>query len=353
MARPDLGALQRFLADWLGARHTDARDVVVSGLVQAPGGYSNVTLMGALSWRRAGVSETRGIAVRMQPESNAVFPARDLRRQYRTMQALAGNAVPVPPLLGLEDQASPLGAQFFVMRQVEGTVPNENPLYHQQGWFHDLHADAQRAHWFSGIETLARLSHVNVRVPGFDFLRPPPGVTPLAHLLAVSGRHLAWAEALGRPYPALRAAERWLLAHQPGGHPEALSWGDAKLGNCVFRDGQVVAALDWETAALSSPVDDLAWWLVHDESLSAGYGVPRLAGLPTRAETVAHWERASGQSARDLDYYEVFAAWRFAIVMARIGTLFMQRGWVPESAAMDLNNGASAVLAVRAARHGF
>ena len=100
-------------------------------------------------------------------------------------------------------------------------------------------------------------------------------------------------------------------------------------------------------------MDDLAWWIVHDESLSAGYGVPRLAGLPEREETVAHWERVSGHSARDLAYYEVFAAWRFAIVMARIGTIFMQRGWVPRESAMDLDNGAAKVLAMRAERHGF
>lgn len=353
MTALDLAALQPALADWLGRRHADASAVAVSGLTQASGGYSNVTLTGELSWRRGGVPERGGIVVRMQPPGDAVFPDCDVARQYRTMQALAGSAVPVPALLGLQETASPIGAPFFVMRRVDGRVPNENPLYHQQGWLHDLDAGAQRAHWFAGIDTVAAVSRIDASAPAFDFLRPPPGVTPLAHGLAVGGRHLAWAERLGRPYPALRAAERWLLAHQPGEQAVALSWGDAKLGNCVFRDGRVVAALDWETAALSSPVDDLAWWLVHDESLSAGYGVPRLAGLPAREETVAHWERASGHHARDLDYYEVLAAWRFAIVMARIGTLFMQRGWVPPESAMDLNNGAAAVLATRAARHGF
>lgn len=353
MAPLDLDALRVSLAEWLGRQPADASEVQVSGLTQAPGGYSNVTLMAELIWRRAGVPERCGIVVRMQPQGDAVFPECDLPRQYRTMHALAGSAVPVPALLGLQTDASAIGAPGFVMRRADGRVPNENPLYHLEGWLHDLDPEALRAHWFGGIDTLANVSRVDWRTPAFEFLRPPQGVTPLAHLLSVSGRHLAWAEGLGRPYPALRAAERWLLAHQPGDQPVALSWGDAKLGNCVFRDGRVVAALDWETATLSNPVDDLAWWLVHDESLSAGYRVPRLAGLPTRDETVAYWERASGHTARDLDYYEVFAAWRFAIVMARIGTIFMQRGWVPREAAMDLNNGAAAVMATHAARQGF
>ena len=67
MAELDPAALQRSLADWLGLRHPDAREVVVSGLVQASGGYSNITLLGELSWQRAGVQERCGIVVRMQP----------------------------------------------------------------------------------------------------------------------------------------------------------------------------------------------------------------------------------------------------------------------------------------------
>lgn len=353
MAPLDLDRLRHTLLEWWGRQRPDAQELALSALSQAPGGYSNLTLMAELNWRQAGLPQCCGIVVRMQTQGDAVFPECDLPRQYRTMQALANSAVPVPELLGLQEQASERAASFFVMRRVDGRVPNENPLYHQQGWLHDLPLAAQRAHWFSGIDTLLKVSQVDCSASAFDCLRPPLGLTALAHLLAVSGRHLDWAEGLGRPYPALRAAERWLLAHQPQEQAPALSWGDAKLGNCVFRDGRVVAALDWETAALSSPVDDLAWWLVHDEALSLGYGVPRLAGLPTHDETVAYWERASGRTAHALAYYEVFAAWRFAIVMARIGTIFMQRGWVPAQSGMDLNNGAAAVLASRAARYGF
>ena len=162
------------------------------------------------------------------------------------------------------------------------------------------------------------------------------------------------AESLQRPYPHLHAAHEWLVAHQPADEPLALSWGDAKLGNVVYADdGRVAGALDWEQATLASPVDDLAWWLMLDQSTSTGYGVPRLAGLPTREETIEHWERASGFSARHLPYYDVFAAWRMAYVMARIGTVFMERGLVPRESEMDLRNGGAALLAMHAARLGF
>jgi aminoglycoside phosphotransferase (APT) family kinase protein len=161
-------------------------------------------------------------------------------------------------------------------------------------------------------------------------------------------------EAGARPYPHLHTALAWLRHHAPPAGPVSLSWGDAKLGNCVFNaQGRVAAALDWEQATLSHPVDDLAWWLMLDECLSDGYGVPRLSGLPTRQETVAHWERASGLRADDLPFYEVFTAWRMALIMARIGTLFTQRGWVDAQAQMDVRNGAATLLTRHAQRLGF
>lgn len=349
----DLEDLARRLEGWLAAHHPERAPLTVSQLKRSDAGYSNITVLGELAWQRDGAAQTVPIVLRVQPQASSVYPDCDIVRQYRVMQALAGSAVPVPNLLGLETDAAALGAPFFLMQRVAGQVPNENPLYHLEGWFHDLGVDALRQHWFSGIDTVAAIAKVDWRALALDFLQPPPGRTPLAHQLAYYRDAVAWAERLGRPYPHLHAAFDWLHAHQPADEPVALSWADAKLGNCVYRDGRVAAALDWEQACLANPVDDLAWWLMLDESMSTGYGVPRLAGLPSRDETVAHWQRASGFSAHDLPYYDVFAAWRMAYVMARIGTVFMQRGLVPRESEMDIKNGGSTLLALHAARLGF
>lgn len=351
-----IGELERvaeLLGRWLEGRHPACAPVRVTGLRRSEGGYSNVTVLGSLDWRQDGRPQSLDIVLRVQPPSSSVYPDCDVTRQYRVMQALAGSEVPVPVLLGLETDAALLGAPFYVMQRIEGRVPNENPLYHLQGWFHDLSHEELRRHWFSGIDTIAAVARVDWQARGLEFLRPPAGRTPLAQQLDYYREAVRWAESLGRPYPHLHGAGDWLVANQPADEPMALSWGDAKLGNCVYVDGRVVGALDWEQATLANPVDDLAWWLMLDESLCTGYGLPRLAGLPTREETVAHWERASGCSARDLPYYDVFAAWRMAYVMARIGTVFMERGWVPRESEMDLRNGGATLLGMHAARLGF
>jgi hypothetical protein len=84
-----------------------------------------------------------------------------------------------------------------------------------------------------------------------------------------------------------------------------------------------------------------------------GHDLSRLAGLPSREETVSYWERASGRSVHDLPCCDVHAPWHFAIVMTRIGTIFMERGDVAREGAMDVNNGGATLLAVLTWRHGF
>ena len=46
----------------------------------------------------------------------------------------------------------------------------------------------------------------------------------------------------------------------------------------------------------------------------------------------------------DVGFCLVFSAWRFAIIMTRIGRIFTERGWVPAEAEMDLRNGGSRLV---------
>jgi len=341
----DSPAIANALTDWLRSRQPATKHPSVQNLRESGAGYSNITWIGDYA--------SSGIVLRLESRQSSVYPDADIVRQYRVLERLQDSAVPVPRLLGLEADAEVLGAPFYLMERVHGQVPNENPLYHQAGWFHDLPVAERRRHWYAGLDAVAVIARVDYRERGLEFLRRDPSRPPLESQLEYYRDAVGWAERLGRPYPHLRSAFDWLWRHQPQGESMALSWGDAKLGNCVFREGRVVAALDWEQATLANPVDDLAWWLMLDESLSDGYGVPRLAGLPSRAESIAYWERASGLRARDLPYYDVYAAWRMAYVMARIGTIFLERGWVKPQDEMDVRNGGATLLALHAERLGF
>jgi len=203
-------------------------------LQPSAGGFSNQTWVG--TWERHGGASV-SIVLRLQSATPTVFPDPSIDRQVRVMAALAGSAVPVPRLLGREETGQVLGAPFVVMERVPGRVPQENPLYHLEGWFHDLDEASQRRHWFSGIDTLAAIARVDrstCEALGLGFLAPPPGVSVLEHQLQTWLSMLHWVESTARPYPHLHKAYEWLCRHAPPPGPVSLSWGDAKLGNCRF-----------------------------------------------------------------------------------------------------------------------
>lgn len=61
------------------------------------------------------------------------------------------------------------------------------------------------------------------------------------------------------PSPVATLAMRWLELHHPSDGPVALIHGDLRPGNLLVLDGEVTAVLDWETACLSDPAEDLGW----------------------------------------------------------------------------------------------
>ena len=131
-----------------------------------------------------------------------------------------------------------------------------------------------------------------------------------------------------------------------------LCWGDSRLGNMIFRDGRCVAVLDWEMATLGNPAQDLAWWLFFDEHHSAGVGAPRLAGLPERDETIARYRELSGIDPQHLDYYDLFACFRFTAILGRLGQQLKLHGVLPPESDFEVNNTSSKMLEARLARVG-
>jgi aminoglycoside phosphotransferase (APT) family kinase protein len=269
-----------------------------------------------------------------------VFPSYDLELQHRCLTFVAAHSdVPVPDAPWLELDEAALGSPFFVMRRVEGIVPPDMPPYVFGGWVVDAsEADRVRLQR-NALDVLARLHAIDVSGPEARFLdRPVWGKTPLDQHLAYQRWYYDWARE-GVEYPIIERTFAWLDAHRPADEgPTVLNWGDSRIGNMLWRDFTPVAVLDWEMASLGAPEVDLAWMIfLHRffQDMAERYGMPGLPGLLERNSAVRDYESASGRRARDVEYYEVFAALRFAIVSVRTSARAISYGQMEPPADAD------------------
>lgn len=347
----DLEATRGVLAGWLATQIPGATDVEV-GPIGGPAstGFSNESLIFEASWNVDGARHTEGLVVRPEPTQHTVFLEQDFESQYRVLTALGAQTdVPVPPIKWYETDTSVLGSRFFVMGKVEGRAPEDAPPYTVSGWLLEESKPEQRRTLVkSGIEALAAIHDVDWKHLGFEFLdKPQYGKPGFEQQLRYYEKSYEWA-APDQPVPPIaEAALDWVRAYAPASDPEiGLCWGDARINNVLFNaDHRVVAVLDWEMVTLADPMMDLGWWLFLDRHFHEGMPAPRMEGFPTRNEMVAHYEKVRGVTARDLDFYEMFAGFRFAVIMMRIAHLLVEFEILPADNDVAVNNAVTRVLA--------
>lgn len=336
----DLEATRAQLLAWLPKVLPTATGLKV-GALSGPGatGFSSDTLMFDLSYEEDGRRHSESLVLRLHPDGILLFPEYDLPRQFRLMASLAGSEVPVPRMRWEEPDAAPLGANFYVMDRVEGRVPADNPPYNAEGWVAELTASDREVMWQSYLEALAGIHALDPAALDLGFLAMPElGATPLEQELAYYERYYHWAFD-ERKHPHVERSLAWLKANRPPGpEPVRLAWGDARIGNMIFRDNRVVAVLDWEMARLGNPVMDLAWGLFLDRYHTEGNGIERLPGFPTREGTIALYEEISGARVENVEYYELLAGMRFSVILIRLGQQLMGYEFMPVDSDFEVNN---------------
>ncbi len=329
--------LQRWLGEVAGLEGVTVDHLEIPGST----GFSNETILFDATWNDGGAPTVHHLVARIAPQAHTVFLEANFETQFRVMQAIAEQTdVPVPEMLWFEGDPSWFGSSFWIMRRVDGIAPSDAPHYSVDGWLRDASPEAQSTVWWNGIAALAAVHNLDWRALGLERLDDSArGEPALEQQLTYYVESLEWAEQAeqGRPHAGARAALAWLHAHRPESDPEevTITWGDSRLANQMFRDGEVVAVLDWEMVALGDPRIDLGWWLFCDEVLTRSAGQARLPGFPSRDETVARWEELTGRRGDDLHWFLVFAALRFTVVMLRLGTLLHDMGIIPEPFGYD------------------
>ena len=309
-------ALARFLD-----RETDFDDVEVTILETPTGsGFSSETVIfDVMADDPSGGRRQVPCVARIEPTGYGLYQAFDLETQWRVIDTLARSTnVPVPRIIAHDTtDASCLGRPFFVMERIDGVVPADSPPYTVRGWLVDATPEQRRHTYRRGIEVLADIHRTDWAGLGLDFLLDS-SINPvgLERQLRHDEQFFDWI-ADGRELPLCAQALAWLGRHVPDDDELLLSWGDARLGNMLFRDFEPVAVLDWEMVTLSPRAADVGWWLVFNKIHTEGIGRQNLDGIPVDAEAVSMYEHAAGHAVRDLLFYEVRAALRAALLLVR------------------------------------
>jgi len=309
------------LRAWIAARMPEACDLWLSELRRPGAGLSSDTQLFTIHWTAGGRAHRLDAVLRCAPREDGPFPDYDLAMQYGIMAALAEHtAVPVPEVLWLEEDPEVLGVPFLTMRAVEGEAPLDFPPYHREGLYADATTAARRRMWRSTIEALARVHAAQWRALGLDFVPGGrPGEDPARQALTYWRRYLdEWIKDDPREViPVFDEALDWLERHRPEPEHIALCWGDAKLGNVLYRRDthDVAALLDWELASIGAPGPDLASLRISDLRAQEAAG-GCLEGTPSEAELIALYEQASGRRVRHFHYDLVTATfWRGAVAL--------------------------------------
>jgi aminoglycoside phosphotransferase (APT) family kinase protein len=339
----DAEELRRQLEAWVATKLPAAADATVPP-IDSPvaNGWSSETLLFDVEWMEDGERASERLVARVAPDPSAmpVFPHYDMPGQARVMSAVGSlTTVPVPSVRWVEPDASVLGEPFFVMERVEGDVPPDIPPYDMAGWVVEATPE-QRARLEQGsVGVLAGLWPTSERLDRLGFVQYDwPGDTALRRHLANERHYWTWT-ADGRRSELVDRPFAWLDGHWPAHEgPSLLSWGDARIGNLMYRDFEPVAVLDWEMAAIAPPEVDVAWMIymhAYFESIARRYELPGLPDLLRADEVCSAYEVETGYAPRDMGFFVVYSALRHLLITLRINLRRMHFGELVHTRDLD------------------
>ena len=147
-----------------------------------------------------------------------------------------------------------------------------------------------------------------------------------------------WERSKANDVPAIDELARRLRAALPESPPPTIVHGDYRLDNTMLAAddvGRIIAVLDWEMATLGDPLSDLGLFLVYwgrDQSNLGGAtrSMGTSDGFLSREEVAARYANASGRDVSQLDFYEMLASYKLAIILAGIQARYVMGKTVGE-----------------------
>jgi aminoglycoside phosphotransferase (APT) family kinase protein len=281
------------------------------------GGRSNLTY--------AVTDGTSRWVLRRPPLGHVLPTAHDMSREHKVLDALSRAGFPAPRPIRLCTDPDVIGAPFYLMEQVDGTI------YRDAAVLQALGPAAVRTLILSLVDTLADLHALDYTAIGLaDFGRPD----------GFNERQVRrWKKQLdasrSREVPGIEELHARLAVQVPDGAGSVVH-GDYRLDNVLIGpDLGINAVLDWEMSTLGDPLSDLALMLVYaGRPMMLRAGRPGasidLPGHPGIDEIAEHYAKRSGRDVSDLHWYIGFATFKLAVIAEGVHYRFVQGQTVGE-----------------------
>ena len=260
--------------------------------------------------------------LRRPPAGTKAKGAHDMGREFRVQHALKPVYAVVPGMIGLCEDESVTGSEFYVMERIAGIIPRKNM---PRGLTLDTAATRQLC--TNVLDKLLELHQVDVKATGLDSLGKGSGYCKRQ----IEGWSDRYTKALTWNVPSYKRVMAWLKERTPHDIANVVIHNDWRFDNVVLSEQDpthVIGELDWEMATLGDPLMDLgnalAYWINADDNklLKATRRQPtHLSGMLRREEVVDYYLDKSGYKidrTGDWAFYEVYGLFRLAVIAQQI-----------------------------------
>jgi aminoglycoside phosphotransferase (APT) family kinase protein len=245
--------------------------------------------------------------------------AHDMKREHRVLSRLHPAFKLAPRSLLLCEDDSLIGAIFVITERRRGL----NILLDMPERYRGQPALNRRIGDML-IDRLVELHRVDAEAVGLGDLGRPEGFVQRQ----LEGWAKRWAAALDHPYPQTEPLLAWLRRGLPKPQGAGIVHNDWKLDNLLLDPADPAtptAVLDWDMCSRGDPLLDLGYLLNYWAEPAdpppwiAAAAMPTwYPGFPTRAEAIARYAAASGLDLSGIGWYQVFTAFKLAVIIQQI-----------------------------------
>jgi aminoglycoside phosphotransferase (APT) family kinase protein len=253
--------------------------------------------------------------LRRPPLGHVLTTAHDMAREFRVISALSGSEVPVPAGLLLCDDESVIGAPFYLMSKVEGTV------YRTKESTALLSATDAKKVSYELIETLALLHQVDPLDVGLENFGKVEGF--------LERQSIRWQKQLAssksRNIKGIDELASRLGASIPTTESTGVLHGDYRLDNCIINaDMRLAGIVDWEMSTLGDCLSDVGLFVVYwdgvpglrDSPISGRIRVER--GFPNASQLLERYAVSTGANLYRINWYTAFGFFKLAVILEGI-----------------------------------